>query len=116
MSGVWMFKQNGVISLVEHPSMVNGGGGGRKTKLLVHLPSGEIVKSYAELERILRGLGWEWYYGGDGQDEFYQFHRKSSIDLISLPKDFSKFNSIYMYDLVVKNPNVFLVKDCYMEY
>ncbi|MBA0774292.1 hypothetical protein Gotri_009512, partial [Gossypium trilobum] len=51
------------------------------------------------------GLGWERYYGGD--PDLYQFHKHSSIDLISLPKDFSKFCSVHMYDIVVKNPNVF---------
>ncbi|KAL9661693.1 hypothetical protein QQ045_026519 [Rhodiola kirilowii] len=93
MSGVWMFKQNGVMNLVEKPATVSRGGG--KRKVLLHVPTGEVVKSYAELERILKGLGWEWYYGGDGQDEYYQFHRKSSIDLISLPKDYARMKNYF---------------------
>ncbi|KAK4708718.1 hypothetical protein R3W88_029643 [Solanum pinnatisectum] len=106
MSGVWVFK-NGVFRLVE-----NGSGddeGKRRRKVLIHLASEQVVSSYCCLERILNGLGWERYYGGDAQ--LFQFHKHSSIDLISLPKDFNKFNSIHMYDIVVKNPNVFHVRD-----
>ncbi|KAF5726309.1 flowering-promoting factor 1-like protein 2-like [Tripterygium wilfordii] len=108
MSGVWVFKNNGVIHLMEKQ------GGGSSTcssrkKVLVHLATGEVVSSYSYLESLLTGLGWERYYGGD--PELYQFHKYSSIDLISLPRDFSKFNSVYMYDIVVKNPNVFNVRD-----
>ena len=119
MSGVWVFK-NGVIRLVENPHQADstagsesgrhgGGGGSRKTKVLVHLPSGQVVSSYSTLEQILTGLGWERYYGGD--PELFQFHKASSIDLISLPRDFNRFNSVYMYDIVIKNPNIFHVRD-----
>ncbi|KAL2454457.1 Flowering-promoting factor 1-like protein 2 [Abeliophyllum distichum] len=109
MSGVWVFKNNGVIQLVENPAAEQGDRRQSKKKMLVHLPTGQIVSSYACLEQILRDLGWDRYYGGD--PDLYQFHKQSSIDLISLPRDFSKFNSIYMYDIVVKNPNVFHVRD-----
>ncbi|KAE8682524.1 Flowering-promoting factor 1-like protein 1 [Hibiscus syriacus] len=98
MSGVWVFN-NGVYRLESS----------LRTRVLVHLPSGEVVSSYSSLELILRGLGWERYYGSD--PDLYQFHRHSSIDLISLPKDYSKFCSVHMYDIVVKNPNVFHVRD-----
>ncbi|RDX73207.1 Flowering-promoting factor 1, partial [Mucuna pruriens] len=107
MSGVWVFNKGG-FRLVE-----NGQAEGKKCslnkKVLVHLPSGEVVSSYSSLEQILTNLGWERYYGRDPQ--LYQFHKHSSTDLISLPKDFSKFTSIYMYDIVIKNPNVFHVRD-----
>ncbi|XP_061364342.1 flowering-promoting factor 1-like protein 2 [Gastrolobium bilobum] len=106
MSGVWEFN-NGVIRLVKNPQA--DGRQGSKKKVLVHLPTGEVVSSYSFLEQILTGLGWERYY--DGDPDLYQFHKHSSIDLISLPKDFSKFNSINMYDIVIKNPNVFHVRD-----
>ncbi|XP_042490174.1 flowering-promoting factor 1-like [Macadamia integrifolia] len=99
MSGVWVFK-NGVIRLVENPA--------GERKVLVHVPTGEVISSYSSLERILRGLGWERYY----QDpDLLQFHKTSSLDLISLPRDFSNFKSIHMYDIVVKNPNIFHVRD-----
>ncbi|GAB4836890.1 Flowering-promoting factor 1-like protein 2 [Ancistrocladus abbreviatus] len=115
MSGVWVFK-NGVIRLIENPQAQSNQEGegspgsslGRR-KVLVHMATGEAVSSYSCLEEILKGLGWERYYGGD--PELFQFHKQSSIDLISLPRDFSKFNSIYMYDIVVKNPSIFHVKD-----
>ncbi|WCJ30530.1 flowering promoting factor 1 [Euphorbia peplus] len=110
MSGVWVFK-NGVIRLNpgDHHQTSDGGRQMGKRKVLVHLPSGEIVNSYSFLEQILNGLGWERYYGGDS--ELFQFHKHCSIDLISLPRDFSRFNSVYMYDIVVKNPNMFHVRD-----
>ncbi|KAG6772974.1 hypothetical protein D5086_014111 [Populus alba] len=111
MSGVWVFKNNGVIRLVENPAAESNerNGGGSRRKVLVHLPSGQVVTSYPSLEQILKELGWERYYGG-GPDLF-QFHKHASIDLISLPRDFSKFNSVYMYDIVIKNPNMFHVRD-----
>lgn len=109
MSGVWVFK-NGVYRL-ENPGAETDGGArcGCRKKVLVYLPTGEIVNSYGFLERILTALGWERYYGGD--PDLFQFHKHSSIDLISLPRDYSKFNSIYMYDIVIKNPNLFHVRD-----
>ncbi|XP_047307445.1 flowering-promoting factor 1-like protein 2 [Impatiens glandulifera] len=116
MSGVWLF-QNGVMRL-DNPEDRQPNGDKKKRssnsagkrKELVYLPTGQVVKSYQSLEQLLRGLGWERYYGGDA--DLIQFHmNNNSIDLISLPRDFSRFNSIYMYDIVVKTPNVFYVRD-----
>ncbi|KAL0457393.1 UNVERIFIED_CONTAM: Flowering-promoting factor 1-like protein 3 [Sesamum latifolium] len=56
-----------------------------RRKLLVHLPTNEAITSYEVLERKLSSLGWE--------------------------RDFSKFKSIHMYDIVVKNRNEFEVRD-----
>ncbi|KDP33436.1 hypothetical protein JCGZ_07007 [Jatropha curcas] len=108
MSGVWVFK-NGVIRLVENPGAETSSHGSSRRKVLVHLPTGQVITSYSSLEQILTDLGWERYYGGD--PDLFQFHKHSSIDLISLPRDFSKFNSVYMYDIVIKNPNIFHVRD-----
>lgn len=108
MSGVWVFK-NGVIRLVENPNQSGADINGRR-KVMVYLPTGEVVSSYSSLEQILRSLGWERYFGG-GDTDLLQFHKRSSIDLISLPRDFTKFNSVYMYDIVVKNPSYFHVRD-----
>jgi hypothetical protein len=106
MSGVWVFK-NGVVRLVE-----NGAAGGseavRKRKALVHTPSGQVVRSYAELEAELRALGWERYYEDPA---LYQFHKRGSLDLISLPADFARFSSVHMYDIVIKNRESFRVID-----
>ncbi|XP_047340500.1 flowering-promoting factor 1-like protein 2 [Impatiens glandulifera] len=119
MSGVWLFH-DGVMKL-ENPEERQPSDDRRKRsskfscnktgkmKELLHIPTGQVVKSYVFLEQILMGLGWERYYGGDG--DLIQFHKYDSIDLISLPRDFSRFNSIYMYDIVVKTPNVFHVRD-----
>ena len=110
MSEVLKFTNNGVIHF-ENPQAQQGDGhgGAIRRKALVHLPTGQVVSSYRTLEDILKGLGWDRYY--DGNPGLYQFHKQSSIDLISLPKDFSKFNSVYMYDIVIKNPTVFHVRD-----
>ena len=107
MSGVWVFNTNGVIRLESTEGKQTGSSSRRK--VLVYLPTSEVVSSYSSLEDILKGLGWERYYGGD--PDLFQFHKHSSIDLISLPRDFSKFISVYMYDIVIKNPNVFHVRD-----
>lgn len=42
--------------------------------------------------------------------ELLQFHKRSKVYLISLPKDLSKLKSMHMYDIVVKNRNEFVVK------
>lgn len=101
MSGVWVFK-NGVVRLVENA------GDCHSKKLLVHIASNEAITSYSVLERKLSSLGWERYY--DDVD-LLQFHKRSTVHLISLPKDFSKFKSMHMYDIVVKNRNEFEVRD-----
>ncbi|XP_073026869.1 flowering-promoting factor 1-like protein 3 [Primulina eburnea] len=101
MSGVWVFK-NGVVRLVENFGDCPRG------KTLVHVPSEEVITSYGVLERKLLSLGWERYHG---DPELLQFHKRSTIHLISLPKDFNKFKSMHMYDIVVKNRNEFEVRD-----
>ncbi|MBA0606169.1 hypothetical protein Godav_018677 [Gossypium davidsonii] len=111
MSGVWVFK-NGVVRLVENPGVdsFDGSrqGSNARRKLLIHTPSNEAITSYAVLERKLSILGWERYYD---DPDLLQFHKRSTVHLISLPKDFSKFKSMHMFDIVVKNRNMFEVKD-----
>ncbi|XP_074297651.1 flowering-promoting factor 1-like protein 3 [Silene latifolia] len=104
MSGVWVFK-NGVVRLVENPGAESISG---QRKVLVHLPTGQVITSYDELEPKLLSLGWERYY--DDYD-LLQYHKRGTVHLISLPKDFRKFKSMHMYDIVVKNRNVFEVRD-----
>lgn len=101
MSGVWVFK-NGVVRLVENAGECHS------KKMLVHVPSNEVIASYAVLERKLSTLGWERYYD---DPSLLQFHKRSTVHLISLPKDFNKFKSMHMYDIVVKNRNEFEVRD-----
>ncbi|TYH29675.1 hypothetical protein ES288_A01G031300v1, partial [Gossypium darwinii] len=111
MSGVWVFK-NGVVRLVENPGVdsFDGSRQGSNTrrKLLIDTPSNEAIASYAVLEHKLSILGWERYYD---DPDLLQFHKRSTIHLISLPKDFSKFKSMHMFDIVVKNRNMFEVRD-----
>ncbi|XP_014508299.1 flowering-promoting factor 1-like protein 3 [Vigna radiata var. radiata] len=108
MSGVWVFK-NGVVRLVENPGgeAVEGSRAGRR-KMLVHLASNEVITSYSVLERKLYSLGWERYYD---DPDLLQFHKRSTVHLISLPRDFNRFKSMHMYDIVVKNKNAFEVRD-----
>ncbi|KAL2896874.1 Flowering-promoting factor 1-like protein 3 [Bienertia sinuspersici] len=105
MSGVWVFK-NGVVRLNENPGVESMERGQRK--VLVHLPTNEVITCYEELERKLMELGWERYYD---DPSLLQFHKRSTVHLISLPRDFRKFKSMHMYDIVVKNRNMFEVRD-----
>ncbi|CAI9776240.1 unnamed protein product [Fraxinus pennsylvanica] len=104
MAGVWVFK-DGVLRL-ENPGDCQGSNARRK--VLVHLPSNEVITSYSVLAGKLSSLGWERYYD---DPDLLQFHKRSTVHLISLPRDFSKFKSIHMYDIVVKNRNEFEVRD-----
>ncbi|KAJ3699907.1 hypothetical protein LUZ61_003612 [Rhynchospora tenuis] len=100
MSGVWVFK-NGVVRL-ENPASSDS------RKALVYIPNNEVITSYSSLERKLLSLGWERYYEDPDQ---LQFHKRSSVNLISIPKDFSSFKSIHMFDIVNKNREAFKVID-----
>jgi len=103
MSGVWVFK-NGVVRLVENPASEHSSTARRK--VLLHTPTNEVIASYSSLERKLMGLGWERYYN---DPDLIQFHKRASVDLISLPNDFQYFKSMHMYDIVVKNRDSFRV-------
>ncbi|XP_004229232.1 flowering-promoting factor 1-like protein 3 [Solanum lycopersicum] len=105
MSGVWKIK-NGVVRLVENLGDFHGATGRRK--VLVHLSSNEVITSYAVLERKLYSLGWERYYD---DPDLLQYHKRSTVHLISLPNDFNNLRSMHMYDIVVKNRNEFAVRD-----
>lgn len=110
MFGVWLFK-DGVARLVPNPMtepIDRVEISYSKRKVLVYLPTGEIITSYACLDQKLLGLGWERYPNEDL--ELLQFHKSSSVHLISLPKDFSKFKSMHMYDIVYKNRLCFEVR------
>ncbi|XP_023528953.1 flowering-promoting factor 1-like protein 1 [Cucurbita pepo subsp. pepo] len=106
MSGVWVFD-NGVIRLVERAGAAETGAGGRR-KVLIYKPTNEAMTSYPILKNKLASLGWEVYYE---DSEVMQFHKPSSVDLISIPTDFNKLKARHLYDIVVKNRNVFQVKD-----
>ncbi|KAL6902078.1 hypothetical protein ACP4OV_004954 [Aristida adscensionis] len=107
MSGVWVFK-NGVARLVEKENGQEASAAAGRRKALVHVPSGQVIRSYAELETDLKALGWERYYEDPA---LVQFHKRGSLDLISLPSDFARFSAVHMYDIVLKNRDVFRVVD-----
>ncbi|KAJ4775843.1 Flowering-promoting factor 1-like protein 1 [Rhynchospora pubera] len=98
MAGVWVFK-NGVVRLVESS----------RRKGLLYTPTNEVINSYSSLEHKLLRLGWERYNCDDSG--LLQFHKSTSVDLISLPRDFNHFRSVHMYDIVVKNRDSFRVID-----
>ncbi|XP_006650073.2 flowering-promoting factor 1-like protein 5 [Oryza brachyantha] len=99
-TGVWVFK-DGVMQLEEERAA------GRRR--LVYVPANETMASLQALERRLAGLGWERYYEDRAS---VQLHRRDGgADLISLPRDFSRFRSTHMYDVVLKNRDHFKVVD-----
>lgn len=104
MAGVWVFN-NGVVRLVEDGSRQ---GSNARRRVLIHTPTNEVISSYEMLESKLSSLGWERYYD---DPDLLQFHKRSTVHLISLPRDFNKFKSMHMYDIVVKNRNAFEVRD-----
>ncbi|KAL5983814.1 Flowering-promoting factor 1-like protein 1 [Asimina triloba] len=110
MSGVWVFNDNGVLRLMEPgmDAMEGRQSMSARRKVLVHTPTNEVISSYSCLESKLLGLGWERYYE---DPNLLQFHKRSTVHLISLPRDFTRFKSMHMYDIVVKNRNVFEVRD-----
>ncbi|KAJ1699405.1 hypothetical protein LUZ63_007917 [Rhynchospora breviuscula] len=77
-------------------------------KALLYIPSNEVITSYDLLETKLGNLGWERYYEDPA---FLQFHRRDSLNLISLPKDFSSFKSVHILDVVNKNREAFKIID-----
>ncbi|MQL68381.1 hypothetical protein Taro_000683 [Colocasia esculenta] len=103
MSGVWVFK-DGVYRLAGK----QGESSTSRRKVLVHKPTGAVITSHAMLEPKLVELGWERYLN---DPDLLQFHKRTSVDLISLPRDFSKMQTTHMYDLVVKTRYVFEVRD-----
>ena len=106
MSGVWVFK-DGVVRLVEKQGGETSGGSRRK--ILVHVPTGEVITSNEMLEGKLSALGWERYPPAD--PSLLQFHQRSTVHLITVPRDFSRISTVHMYDIVVKTRNVFEVRD-----
>ncbi|KAF2924438.1 hypothetical protein DAI22_07g268600 [Oryza sativa Japonica Group] len=98
--GVWVFRNNGVMELEEQAT---------SRKALVHVATSEVIRSTEALERRLGALGWELYYEDRAT---LQLHRRDgSADLISIPRDFSRFRSTHMYDVVVKNRDHFKARD-----
>ena len=82
---------------------------GPSKKALVYVPANETITSLEMLERRLGSLGWERYYEDRA---IVQLHKRDgSVDLISLPRDFSRLRSTHMYDVVVKNRDHFKVVD-----
>lgn len=106
MSGVWEFRNGG--RLLEKTAKQAGAAPCEGKKVLVHTPSGQTVASHEALQRCLQQLGWERYYEDPA---LVQFHRRSSVDLISLPADFARVGAVHMYEIVVKNRDYFTVVD-----
>lgn len=127
MSGVWVFDKNGVARLIQNPTKesferkepVQPGTAtapGARPRVLVFLPTNQVIRSYAELEQRLTELGWSRYHDdSSSSNRLLQFHKSEhSAHLISLPTNFANFRSIHMYDIVVKNRSFFEVRDLIM--
>ncbi|KAF7008794.1 hypothetical protein CFC21_023479 [Triticum aestivum] len=108
MTGVWVFEDGIVRRADSEAPGRSGGSGARPGKVLVHVPSGEVVTTYGVLERRLQELGWERYLNDPC---LLQFHQRSTVHLISVPRDFARLKLVHMYDVVVKTRNVFEVRD-----
>lgn len=107
-----MFK-DGVTRLVENPLAEpadNRSMTSVRRKVLVYVATNEAITNYEQLEQKLREKGWTRYYAGDSS--LRQYHKSDSCnDLISLPKSFAYIKTMHMYDIVVKVPNAFSVRD-----
>ncbi|EMS61641.1 hypothetical protein TRIUR3_10752 [Triticum urartu] len=79
------------------------------TMALVWVRANETMRSLEALERRLGSLGWERYY--ENRDLVQLHRRDGGVDLIALPRDFARFRSTHMYDVVVKNRHHFKVVD-----
>ncbi|RDX59611.1 Flowering-promoting factor 1-like protein 1, partial [Mucuna pruriens] len=118
MSGVWVFDKNGVARLITNPTRESfeqkeprrpgtATAPGARPRVLVYLPSNQVIRSYAELEHRLTELGWT-RYRDSVHSNLIQFHRSdASSHLISLPKHFANFKHFHFYDIVVKNRSFF---------
>ncbi|KAG4380916.1 hypothetical protein AAZX31_15G036900 [Glycine max] len=109
MSGVWVFDKKGVARLITNPTRESfeqkeprqpgtATAPGARPRVLVYLPSNQVIRSYTELEQRLTELGWTRYHDSDHSD-LIQFHRSdTSSHLISLPKHFSNFKHFHLRD------------------
>ncbi|EEF30950.1 flowering-promoting factor 1 [Ricinus communis] len=123
MSGVWIFDKKGVARLItnptresfeqkEPPSPGTATAPGARPRVLVYLPTNQVIRSYSELEQRLIELGWTRYSGCSQHNNLIQFHKSdNSAHLISLPNRFANFKSFHMYDIVVKNHSFFEVRE-----
>ncbi|CAL0324245.1 unnamed protein product [Lupinus luteus] len=123
MSGVWVFEKNGVARLIsnptresfEHKHTPHSSGTptapGARPRQLLFLPTNQVITSHSQLQHTLAQLGWTRYHNSDNP-HLIQFHRsQNSTHLISLPKTFSDIKHFHMYDIVIKNPSFFQVRN-----
>ncbi|VAH31241.1 unnamed protein product [Triticum turgidum subsp. durum] len=87
MTGVWVFE-DGIVRRADSEAPGRGGGSGARP--------GKVL------------LGWERYLNDPC---LLQFHQRSTVHLISVPRDFARLKLVHMYDVVVKTRNVFEVRD-----
>jgi hypothetical protein len=124
MSGVWVFDKKGVVRLITNPTRESfelkttttthqhqgtATAPGARPRLLVYLPTNQVIHSFSQLEQRLTELGWTRY---NSNSHIVQFHRSdTSTHLLSLPKNFSTFKHFHMYDIVIQNRSFFQVCD-----
>ncbi|KAE8660383.1 hypothetical protein F3Y22_tig00116954pilonHSYRG00273 [Hibiscus syriacus] len=124
MSGVWLFDKKGVARLISNPTRESfehkdpicpgtSTAPGARPRVLVYLPTNQVIKSYAELEQRLAELGWTRYYNFS-QPHLLQFHKsENSADLISLPRNFAHFRRRVLAKFVAVNLDLRFIGTCF---
>ncbi|CAN6704387.1 unnamed protein product [Malus baccata var. baccata] len=109
-----IFDEHGVVRLItnptrksfeqkESPNRGTATAPGARPRVLVSLPTNQVILSYPELEQRLTELGWT-RYPNSCRPDLLKFHRsENSVHLISFPKNFTNLKSFQMYDIIVKN-------------
>jgi len=124
MSGVWVFDKKGVVRLITNPTRESfehkteptthpgtATAPGARPRVLVYLPTNQVINSFSQLEQRLTELGWTRYSHSHLPDHI-QFHRSdTSPHLLSLPRNFSSFKHFHLYDIVIQNRSFFQVRD-----
>ncbi|KAK9176063.1 hypothetical protein WN944_028076 [Citrus x changshan-huyou] len=126
MSGVWVFDKNGVARLIQNPTKesferkepVQPGTAtapGARPRVLVFLPTNQVIRSYAELEQRLTELGWSRYHdNSSSSNRLLQFHKsEDSAHLISLPTNFANFSLLKERKKMGAKAEA-LSRDCYV--
>ncbi|CAK8536090.1 unnamed protein product [Lathyrus sativus] len=140
MSGVWVFDKKGVVRLITNPTResfemkpeptqpttatATATAPGARPRLLVYLPTNQVITSFSQLEQRLNELGWTRYYSNSHHhhhhhhhhhqcpNDIIQFHRSDASNyLLSLPRNFSSFKHFHLYDIVIQNRSFFQVRD-----
>ncbi|KAH7422069.1 hypothetical protein KP509_13G089100 [Ceratopteris richardii] len=84
-----------------------------RSKVLIFRPTGETVRSCAELLQRLEALGWRRLAPSGAQPSTLLLEKatSSSASLLMLPSDIRYLTLPQMLDIVIKNQQFFFVRD-----